>query len=317
MRIPRINIPLSVVFASEEKAYAYIYWNHIRAKRARVMIWGGLRSDPSIENQLAGNPNFDDSSVWTLGSVTTISGGELVTNGTGAGNSAQQNVSVVLGNTYKTVLEVSAIAAGSVRVKTGSTLGTLRTSTGIFEENLVFATTDVFAVARPAGTHDWAVTRVELIEQTNMPNLGVAMRSFPSLDGSVYSDTPDIVNSNGFATPYTQIILNGAASIGDEIITVDDASLLKIGDALAIAPNAPGECLRTIVDINSNDVTLSERLYAAIPDTSEVYVLQSTSIYLERNGAMAHKIELENLNPAEFTLPVIIAALSISQDDIV
>ena len=87
----------------------------------------------SFGEELVTNGDFSTSSDWTFtGGGIAISGGKL--NFASTTREAQQSISVVSGKKYRVSFEISNYVAGDIRIELGSSLGTLRTSNGVYVE---------------------------------------------------------------------------------------------------------------------------------------------------------------------------------------
>lgn len=119
---------------------------------------------PIYGPELAGNPDFDDASIWVLGANLSIAGGVLTA--VPAPGSASQAVAFVTGTTYRTLLEVSARSGGDVAIQlandangTGGTAITTRNAVGIYEQNLVALSGNDTLRLRLSSTADLSVSR--------------------------------------------------------------------------------------------------------------------------------------------------------------
>lgn len=69
---------------------------------------------PIYGPELLANPNFDDSTIWTLGTNLSIGSGLLTAASAGATRSATQAVVLSAGTTYRSLIEITAQSGGDV-----------------------------------------------------------------------------------------------------------------------------------------------------------------------------------------------------------
>lgn len=80
------------------------------------------------------NGGFDSDTIWTVGGLWTISGGTL--NAAAASSSVFQDC-LEIGATFKIIFSITDHTSGSVRVKSGTTVGTWRNGVGTYEEDIL------------------------------------------------------------------------------------------------------------------------------------------------------------------------------------
>jgi len=93
------------------------------------------------------NGGFDTDSDWTKGTGWSIGGGLL--NSVATTNTRADNSNTLTeGSAYRNTFELLNYVSGSVRIESGSGLGTVRASNGIFTENLTDSGGNQFTILR-------------------------------------------------------------------------------------------------------------------------------------------------------------------------
>lgn len=133
-----------------------------------------LNPELALGRNIVINGTFATDTIWAKGTGATIAGGVGVYTTVAAGSGFSQTIPITAGRTYRVTYTVT-ISSGSVRASVGNTgVGTTRTSSGTYVENIVASGNTTFgllAVATLTGTIDDV-----LVEQVNI----AASSTFPS-----------------------------------------------------------------------------------------------------------------------------------------
>ena len=192
--------PSSINLITQSESFANTYWNKSGAS---------IQGDASTAGaEKATNGNFASSSDWAIvnsdsNATSAIANGYLKLKTSGIFTQASQNMSLVVGNTYKLTYEILSSDGGNLGLVNSNNITTLIPSSVGFHTIYFQPNNGTFALKRYSGALDVQIDNISIKEVSGFsaPSVDSPLSAFKLVEdtstGSHYIATPTVSVSSG------------------------------------------------------------------------------------------------------------------------